>query len=167
MTRHMLFIPLLLSLPALGEFTIELHAEGRSMVRENGQPVLIYNWGDQCPEGIPENRTRSCYIHPLYGLDGEVLTDDFPGDHLHHRGISMMWPGMKVGTRSVDHWHIDGIRTINREFQFSPADAGAEVIVVNDWVLDDGTIVADELNFITIAPAGASSRTIDITSKIT
>jgi hypothetical protein len=162
----MLLIPLLLSLPALGEFTIEDHGDGRSMIREDGQPVLVYNWGDQCPEGIPANRTRSCYIHPLHGLDGEVLTDDFPSDHLHHRGVSMMWPGMKVGTRSVDHWHIDGIRTINRDVQFTSTDAGAEVIVMNNWVLDDGTIAAEERNTIMIAPAGATSRTIDITSKI-
>ena len=34
---------------------------------------------------------RANYIHPLYGLDGEVLTDDFPSDHLHHRGIFWAW----------------------------------------------------------------------------
>lgn len=167
MTRHVHFIPLLLALPAVGEFTIEPHATGRSMIREDGRPVLVYNWGDQCPEGVPEHRTRSCYIHPLHGLDGEVLTDDFPQDHLHHRGVSMMWPGMKVGARKVDHWHIDGIRTINREVQFVDADAGAELTVLNDWMLDDGTDVADEQTSITIAPAGDSSRIIDVASKIT
>ena len=165
MTRHVHFIPLLLALPAVGEFTIEPHATGRSMIREDGRPY--WSTTGRPMSSVPEHRTRSCYIHPLHGLDGEVLTDDFPQDHLHHRGVSMMWPGMKVGARKVDHWHIDGIRTINREVQFVDADAGAELTVLNDWMLDDGTDVADEQTRITIAPAGDSSRIIDVASKIT
>ena len=35
---------------------------------------------------------RSDYIHPLYGLHGEILTDDWVPDHPHHRGIYWAWP---------------------------------------------------------------------------
>jgi hypothetical protein len=31
--------------------------------------------------------SRSNYIHPLYDNDGEIITEDFPEDHLHHHGI--------------------------------------------------------------------------------
>jgi hypothetical protein len=45
---------------------------------------------------------RANYIHPLYGLDGQVLTEDFPRDHLHHRGVFWAWhqlwlSDMKIG----------------------------------------------------------------------
>jgi hypothetical protein len=45
---------------------------------------------------------RCHYIHSLYGLDGEVLTEDFTADHPHHRGIfwgrHQLWFGdKKVG----------------------------------------------------------------------
>src|SRR5262245_20596935 len=42
---------------------------------ESDRPVLVYNHGViQPPPGVPADRARSSYIHPLYGLDGEVLT---------------------------------------------------------------------------------------------
>ena len=51
---------------------------------------------DVKPRIAPGNRKyavpRSDYIHPLYGLHGEVLTDDWVPDHPHHRGIYWAWP---------------------------------------------------------------------------
>ena len=47
-------------------------------------PVLVYNHGEITNENVPEKdhrRSRACYIHPVWGLSGEVLTDDFPRDH--------------------------------------------------------------------------------------
>ena len=54
---------------------------------ESDRPVLVYNHGVLSKAGVPADRNRSTYVHPLYGLDGEVLTDDFPKDHYHHRGL--------------------------------------------------------------------------------
>jgi hypothetical protein len=45
--------------------------------------------------------SRANYIHPLYGLDGEVLTEDFPADHLHHRGIFWAWHQVWLGDKRV------------------------------------------------------------------
>ena len=47
-------------------------------------------------------RARSDYIHPLYGLNGEVLTRDWPVDHPHHRGIYWAWPEVDYGTNRGD-----------------------------------------------------------------
>lgn len=50
---------------------------------------------------------RANYIHPLYGLDGEVLTEDFPADHLHHRGVFWGWHQVWVGDKQLgDSWAI-------------------------------------------------------------
>lgn len=49
--------------------------------------------------------SRANYIHPLYGLDGEVLTEDFPADHLHHRGIFWAWHQVWLGDKRLgDPW---------------------------------------------------------------
>ena len=51
---------------------------------DGAAPVMVYNHGmiayDKAT-GRNSARDRACYIHPLWGLNGEVLTDDFPRDH--------------------------------------------------------------------------------------
>jgi len=48
---------------------------------------------------------RANYCHPVYGLDGQILTEDFPADHLHHRGIFWAWHQVYVGdTPMGDMW---------------------------------------------------------------
>lgn len=48
---------------------------------------------------------RAVYVHPLFDLDGNVLTEDFPADHKHHRGIFWAWHQLEVnGTRAGDPW---------------------------------------------------------------
>ena len=160
---------LLLAPAAAGEaFQLQRdEAAGTATLVEGNRLVLVYCYGDQLAEGIPADRTRSCYVHPLHGLDGEILTDDFPRDHLHHRGLSMMWPGMKVGDRAVDHWHIDGIRTINRSLELEEEGDAARLIADNEWVLDDGTIAATEQMIYTVHPAGTTGQAIDVSATIT
>ena len=103
---------------AAGEFSLQRSdSEGTAMLMENDTPVLVFNHGDQLAGGFDQNRTRSCYVHPIFGLDGEVLTDDFPEDHPHHRGASMMWPRMRIGDLTVDQWHIDGM---NKNWHSAP-----------------------------------------------
>lgn len=48
---------------------------------------------------------RANYIHPLYGLDGQILTEDFPADHPHHRGIFWAWHQVWLGDKKLgDSW---------------------------------------------------------------
>ncbi|QDH80051.1 hypothetical protein FKX85_13825 [Echinicola soli] len=56
------------------------------------------------------NYPRANYVHPLYGLEGELLTEDFPDDHLHHRGIFWTWHQLYIkGKRIADPWFCEGI----------------------------------------------------------
>ena len=64
---------------------------------EGDRPVLVYNQGLIAPEKPRTGRAAGEFIHPLYGLDGEVLTDDFPADHTYHRGVFWAWPHVKIG----------------------------------------------------------------------
>jgi len=152
---------------AAAEFTLHPQEDGRTLLQEDGRPVLIYNHGDQLADGAAPDRTRSCYVHPLYGLHGEILTDDFPADHLHHRGVSMMWPRMKVGDRPVDHWHIDGIRTLNERVTLEHEDDNAILVARNTWTLDNGTVAARETTRWKVHPTTNWGRTIDVSATIT
>lgn len=69
---------------------------------DNGKKVLFYQAQTKSLDG---KYPRANYVHPLYGLNGHVLTEDFPKDHLHHRGIFWTWHQVWIGdTRIGDAW---------------------------------------------------------------
>src|SRR5690606_14852268 len=77
------------------------------LLEENGQPRFFYQTSTKSLNG---EYPRSNYIHPLYGLEGEVLTEDFPDDHLHHHGIFWAWHQLYAeGKRVGDPWISEGI----------------------------------------------------------
>lgn len=57
-------------------------------------------------KALPDGQAaRSNYFHPLYDLDGNVLTEDFPKDHIHHRGIFWAWHQVRIDGKTVqDQW---------------------------------------------------------------
>ena len=86
------------------EWSIEESSEG-ILIKEKADKVLFYQ---RVPKSLDGKFERSNYIHPLYGIDGNVLTEDFPEDHLHHRGIFWVWHQNYVGNKSVgDAWAIE------------------------------------------------------------
>lgn len=131
-------------------------------VFEGTKPIFVYNHGVIHRDGVPQDRARSTYIHPLYGLDGEVLTDDFPKDHYHHRGLFWAWPHVKIGNQHTDLWMLQGIeqrfvRWLRRET--SPKDA--VLAVENSWFQDGQKVVREEL-IMRVHPADKVSRALDL-----
>ncbi|MHC4336921.1 MAG: DUF6807 family protein [Planctomycetota bacterium] len=71
---------------------------------EGEEKVLFYQ---RKPKSLDGKYSRCHYIHPLYSLDGQILTEDFPKDHLHHRGIFWAWHQVLVGDKEVgDGWSL-------------------------------------------------------------
>jgi hypothetical protein len=71
-------------------------------IAEGGKQILFYQRQHKSLDG---KYTRANYIHPLYGLDGEILTEDFPADHPHHRGIFWAWHQVWLGDKKFgDSW---------------------------------------------------------------
>ena len=113
-------------------------------LHEGDQPILVYNHGViSPPEGVPADRARSTYVHPLYGLDGEILTDDFPADHYHHRGLFWAWPHVIAGDQQeVDLWAINGVvQKFEKWLDRQVDDDKAILAVQNGWYLGDRKIV--------------------------
>lgn len=73
----------------------------------DGKPILHY-W-----HGKPDAAWKlplTSFIHPIVGMDGEVLTDLSPGDHIHHRGVFWSWVRHTVDEKPVgDWWHPKAI----------------------------------------------------------
>jgi hypothetical protein len=75
-------------------------ADGKRLILTEGNlPVLVYCFDVVEHEWVSKKdlrRAAGCYIHPLYGLNGEVLTDNAPVDHFHHHGVFWTWPHVDV-----------------------------------------------------------------------
>jgi hypothetical protein len=134
---------------------------------EGDAPVLVYRFGEMNLPGVPMAGKRSSYVHPIYGLDGEVLTDDFPVDHYHHHGLFWGWPHVTVGGREFDLWKMRGIRfEIQRWLAKDASATGAKLGVENAWLVRDKEVMREEA-WLEIHPADGDGRKIDIMLKWT
>ncbi len=130
---------------------------------EGDKPVLVYNHGViASPPGVPADQARSSYVHPIYGLDGEVLTDDFPEDHYHHRGLFWSWPHVQVGGQHHDLWMLKGIRHQFEKWLDRKADKTAAVLgVENGWYVGTNKVMRERIR-LRVYPAAADSRAMDV-----
>jgi len=128
---------------------------------QEGSPVLSYIYGMHLKDGVPEDRRRSSYIHPVYGLDGEVLSDDFPEDHYHHRGIFWTWPQVFIGGDSLSLWDIRGIyQRFERWLVKETGPVFARLTVQNGWYAGERRVV-DEKVRVAVFRAGEAGRILD------
>ena len=88
-----LLFTLLLTYACSQPVRLDIQPEG-VLFTENSDTILFHQTAEK---SLNSEYTRSNYIHPLYALDGEVLTEDFPEDHPHHRGIFWAWHQLYVG----------------------------------------------------------------------
>ncbi len=112
---------------------------------EGERLVLKYNYGViPPPQGAPANRARSSYFHPLMGLDGEILTQDYPVDHYHHRGFFYAWTGIFLQGKRLDMWEIQGLW--NRCEEITELQTGpvyASLTLRNGWYTEDRKVMTE------------------------
>jgi hypothetical protein len=147
------FLSLFLSLFLFGiataaePFRFEENDKKQLFLSEGKMPVLTYQYDIIEHENVPKNnprRTAGCYVHPLYGLNGEILTDNAPADHFHHHGV--FWTWTHVGVHELDGktteyslWESNTalkqhfVRWIDR----SITDESATFTVENGWFIGD------------------------------
>lgn len=101
-------------------------ADDGLLFTENGEKVLFYEMKPKSHDGAYE---RCNYIHPLWGLDGKVLTEDFPADHLHQRGIYWAWHQIWIDDKRIgDGWEIKDYEQDIAEVEFAAQKDGAAVL---------------------------------------
>ena len=111
---------------------------------------------------------RSDYIHPLYGLEGEMLTNDWPdGGHPHHRGIFWAWPEVKYGDQLGDIYALQRVfarPTGNVKYINYPEYA--EIDAENLWMWEDNEAIVRENAVIRVYRSTPEGRIIDLTIKL-
>jgi len=141
--------------------------DGSLALSEGKRPVLVYNFGVISQTNVPADRARSSYVHPLYGLDGEVLTDDFPKDHYHHRGLFWAWPHVRIDEQEADLWLLKGIRhEFDRWLRREGGESAAVLGVQNGWFVGDRKVVQEQVWF-QAWPATDLGRAIDLELVLT
>lgn len=113
-------------------------AGGQLLLKERGETVLAFqlaakSWNGKFP--------RANYVHPLFDTDGKVVTEDFPKDHRHHRGVFWAWHQLLLnGKPTADPWVCQGIQWEVPEeagywLETRAGDSSAGMTVVRDWTV--------------------------------
>jgi hypothetical protein len=112
---------------------------------------------------------RSNYIHPLYGLEGEMLTRDWPdGGHPHHRGIYWAWPEVEYESEFGDPHALQKIFSRpTGEMKYSNGPVFAQVIAENLWMWEDAEPIVHEHAVIRAYTSSSTCRIIDLTLRFT
>lgn len=98
-----------------GQLTMKKQSDGIKIV-DGSSNVLFYQMKPLNKDGAYE---RCNYIHPLWGLNGKILTEDFPADHLHHRGVFWAWHQVWIGDKRIgDPWEIKDFEQEITEIEF-------------------------------------------------
>jgi hypothetical protein len=134
---------------------------GRRVLFEGGRPVFAYNEGMQLAPGVPEDRRRCCYVHPLYAPNGVVVTDDFPADHYHHRGLFWAWPVVSVGKETYDLWLMKGIR----QESVAVRTEGGVLTAENRWIAGGKAVVREHVRLEAL-PASGGSRELRVELRL-
>ncbi|MFM1877991.1 MAG: hypothetical protein RLZZ241_857 [Bacteroidota bacterium] len=123
LSRYLLLMGLCgLGLAQAQEIQLDFQKDG-VLLSEGSEKILFYQ---TAPKDYNGRYARSNYIHPLYALDGTVITEDFPEDHLHHRGIFWAWHQLYVGdVRIGDGWEIQNFSwQVQKVSKMETPDAG-------------------------------------------
>ena len=87
-------------------FSKKQTAEGIEL-SENGKTVFFYQ---KEPKKASEKYSFNNYLHPVYNLIGEIITEEFPPDHLNHRGIFWAWHQLYIDNKNIgDGWMMEYI----------------------------------------------------------
>lgn len=135
---------------------------------ENEDSILVYQTAEK---SLYESFGRTNYIHPLYTLNGHILTEDFPADHLHHRGIFWAWHQLYIGDKRIgDAWEIEDFGWEVKSVKALQRQGGSQAIQAEvlwksaQWTDAEGNEkeVVRELTTIIVYPADSTYRQIDI-----
>ncbi len=155
-------------------------------VWEGDLPVLRYNHGTVPPpppivEQFERGRehplyyARGDYIHPLFGPDGEPVTDDYSLNHPHHRGVSWAWPVVRWKGEARDLWAVrvlpeqpGGVWA--RPVAMRQVDSGSVMALIqaqNVWKWGDREEIVREDVLIRAFRAIDRSRFVDVEIELT
>jgi hypothetical protein len=130
---------------------------------ENGMPVFFYQRQTKLLAGRYKCNN---YLHPLYSLAGDTLTEESPKDHPYHRGIFWAWHQLYVDDKSLgDGWanasgisqDVVNVKTVNSK---DGAQISLEVMWKSSIFQDEKPFMNEHTNII-VHPLESNIRKID------
>ena len=154
--------------PSAGTTLQCVEGDGAVEVSEGGVPVLRYSHGATAvPKGTGGEFARGDYVSALYGLNGELLTEDYPKDHPHHRAVNWSWATIQWNGEVRDLFAVRGIWSRPAGKPQVDTGAGSAVITAESvWKWDDKTPVVAESVRIRVHPKEGEGRAIDFDIKL-
>ena len=173
---------------ANGKMTAKYDPNGQVILTEDDKPVLRYNYeivyedDEYAFNGLDANEyiktetdtfmanpsiyavPRSNYIHPVFGLNGEILTRDWSKDHPHHRGIYWAWPEVDFGKERNDLHALQKVfaRPTGR-IKLMNGSTFAQVEAENVWITEkDVHTIVREIALIRAYEKTDNYRVIDL-----
>jgi len=163
-----------------GELSYRSNQDGTS-VFEHGELVLTYRASE-----VSQNAKwpRTNYLHPVNNLSGQTITEDFPKDHPHHRGIFWAWHQLWLGDLQLgDAWACQDFRWDVHTSHTYPLKSGITIANAVTWKTrrgyddaikpnnqeqdqQDWIEVVDERNWIQIHTSTEHYRLIDIAIEL-
>lgn len=141
------------------------------LITEYGQKVLFYQKETTSLDG---RYPRANYIHPLYDLQGKVITEDFPEDHKHHRGIFWTWHQVVVNGQPMgDAWECKDFSWDVKDVIADQVGENLQLQIKTHWGSPHYKPNGQELPFveeytkITIYPRDDNYRMIDFEIALT
>lgn len=115
--------------------------------------------------------SRCNYIHPLYGMDNSRLTEDFPADHPHHRGVFWAWHQVLIDNQPVsDGWELKNFQQKVVDIEFLQEKGIGYLNTTVDWkspLWKNGSeAYLQENTTITLYPKSGNFRRIDFKIKL-
>jgi hypothetical protein len=127
----LLLIPLLV-------FQSGLHfkqEDGKVLLYDGDELIFSYQVETKSHQG---QYPRANYIHPLNDFAGNSITEDFPEDHLHHRGIFWTWHQLYLDGQSVaDPWMCEDISWKVHNVKHQIKKEKAIITATVDWLIGE------------------------------
>jgi len=141
---------------------VELLEHGRKVFFYQKTPVLV-----QTGEQPNQKHLFNHYIHPLYNLEGAIITEAQPENdkwHPHHRGIFWAWHQIEIAGKPIaDSWIMKDFSYSINSIKTSTSNNSATLILDVDWKSAKAVpeTFVTERTLITVHPIEENIRLID------
>lgn len=161
------FLLLCLSIAGFSQINMVVKDDG-FLFMEGSDSLFFYQ---KSPKDKGGEYSRCNYIHPLYGPDNSWLTEDFPSDHLHHRGVFWAWHQILIDNKLVsDGWELKNFKQKVTDIEFRLQKGIGYLNTTVEWespLWKDGSEpYLQEKTAITMYPKTGSYRRIDFEIKL-
>ncbi len=104
---------------------------GEIQLWDQGRHIFSYQTATRSQDGA---YPRANYVHPLNDFSGRPLTEDFPPDHLHQRGIFWAWHQLFIdGISAADPWECRDIEWWVKEVDYGTEEDRGIIAAEIDW----------------------------------